>query len=311
MLRGMAWLLAAIPPPPTNGLHLGPFTVHVYGLCYASRCIAAVAITRRRWVAQGGSRELVYDVALWGFPAGLVGGRLYYLATTPATPSSTGGDRWRSGRGDWGSGAASRSARSSASGASGEQERTSRPSSTRPRLRCWSRRPSDASATTSTRSCSGARPTCHGPWRSTRTIGPRATSPTPTFHPTFLYERVELDRGRHGLAGTPPHHPAAGPVRPLHRRLLRLSDRRRTAARRPRCSRDLRGSLEPASRRRRHARRARLVRSDPARRASIAAGSRGPGSQVAVSSAGGRVACTAACPWRRHPFAQCGPLRRV
>jgi prolipoprotein diacylglyceryltransferase len=47
--------------------------------------IAAVAITRWRWVAQGGSPELVYDVALWGFPAGIVGGRLYYLATTPGS----------------------------------------------------------------------------------------------------------------------------------------------------------------------------------------------------------------------------------
>jgi hypothetical protein len=76
-------LPASIPSPPTNVLHAGPFTLHVYGLCYAVAVIAAVAITRRRWVAQGGSRELVYDVALWGFPAGLIGGRLYYLATTP------------------------------------------------------------------------------------------------------------------------------------------------------------------------------------------------------------------------------------
>jgi prolipoprotein diacylglyceryl transferase len=76
-------LLAAIPSPSTNVVHVGPFTVHIYGLCYAVAVIAAVAITRRRWVAQGGSPDLVSDVALWGFPAGVVGGRLYYLATTP------------------------------------------------------------------------------------------------------------------------------------------------------------------------------------------------------------------------------------
>jgi prolipoprotein diacylglyceryl transferase len=76
-------LSAAIPSPSTNVLHLGPLTVHIYGLCYGVALLAAIAITRRRWVAQGGSRELVYDVALWGFPAGLIGGRLYYLATTP------------------------------------------------------------------------------------------------------------------------------------------------------------------------------------------------------------------------------------
>jgi prolipoprotein diacylglyceryl transferase len=76
-------VLAAIPSPPTNVLHVGPLALHVYGLCYALAVLAAVAIVRRRWEEQGGSRELVYDVALWGFPAGIVGGRLYYLATTP------------------------------------------------------------------------------------------------------------------------------------------------------------------------------------------------------------------------------------
>jgi prolipoprotein diacylglyceryltransferase len=79
----VAALLAAIDSPSTNVVELGPFTIHVYGLCYAVAVTLAVAITRRRWEAEGGSRELVYDVALWGFPAGIIGARLYYLATTP------------------------------------------------------------------------------------------------------------------------------------------------------------------------------------------------------------------------------------
>jgi prolipoprotein diacylglyceryltransferase len=79
----MAAPLAAIESPSTNVIELGPLTLHVYGLLYAVAVIVAVAITRRRWVAQGGERELVYDVALWGFPAGIIGARLYYLATTP------------------------------------------------------------------------------------------------------------------------------------------------------------------------------------------------------------------------------------
>jgi prolipoprotein diacylglyceryl transferase len=103
--RAVSTLVAAIPSPPTNVLHVGPFTIHIYGLCYAVAVIAAVAITGRRWVAQGGSRELVYDVALWGFPAGIVGGRLYYLATTPGDsfehwwgPLAV----WHGGLGIWG-----------------------------------------------------------------------------------------------------------------------------------------------------------------------------------------------------------------
>jgi prolipoprotein diacylglyceryltransferase len=75
----MSPLPAAIPSPSTNVLHAGPFSVHIYGLCYGVALIAAIAITRRRWVAGGGSPELVRDVA----PAGIIGGRLYFLATTP------------------------------------------------------------------------------------------------------------------------------------------------------------------------------------------------------------------------------------
>jgi prolipoprotein diacylglyceryl transferase len=98
-------LLAAIPSPSTDIVHLGPFTIHIYGLCYAVAVIAAIAIVRRRWEALGGSRELVYDVALWAFPAGIIGGRLYFLATTPGeAPNAWWGPLaiWRGGLGIWG-----------------------------------------------------------------------------------------------------------------------------------------------------------------------------------------------------------------
>jgi prolipoprotein diacylglyceryl transferase len=71
-----------LPSPPTNGFHLGPLFIHAYGLAYVVAVIAAVTITARRWEARGGSRDLVYEVALWGFPAGVIGGRLYFLATS-------------------------------------------------------------------------------------------------------------------------------------------------------------------------------------------------------------------------------------
>ena len=75
-------VLGSIPSPSFNGIQVGPFDIRIYGLCYVLAVLAAVAITTRRWEAQGGSRELVQDVALWGFPAGIVGGRLYFLATS-------------------------------------------------------------------------------------------------------------------------------------------------------------------------------------------------------------------------------------
>jgi prolipoprotein diacylglyceryl transferase len=74
--------LASIPSPPENGVQLGPLFLHAYGLMYALGVIAAVSLTIRLWERRGGRRELVYDVALWGFPAGVLGGRLYFLATS-------------------------------------------------------------------------------------------------------------------------------------------------------------------------------------------------------------------------------------
>jgi prolipoprotein diacylglyceryl transferase len=101
----MALLPASIPSPSTNVFHIGPFVVHVYGLCYVLAVVAAVAITRRRWAARGGSPQLVYDVAVWGVPAGILGGRLYFLATTPGDtfehwwgPFAV----WEGGLGIWG-----------------------------------------------------------------------------------------------------------------------------------------------------------------------------------------------------------------
>src|SRR5258706_13905394 len=67
--------------------------------------IAAVAIATRRWEARGGSRDLVHEVALWGLPAGLIGGRLYFLATSwNEVPSHWWGPFavWDGGLGIWG-----------------------------------------------------------------------------------------------------------------------------------------------------------------------------------------------------------------
>ena len=96
---------AFIPSPPSNGLHVGPFFVHAYGLAYVFAVIAAVAITRRRWRAVGGEPRLVEEVALWAFPAGLVGGRLYFLATSwDEVPPHWWGPLaiWHGGLGIWG-----------------------------------------------------------------------------------------------------------------------------------------------------------------------------------------------------------------
>jgi prolipoprotein diacylglyceryl transferase len=95
----------SIPSPSSSGLHLGPLEVHVYGLMYVVGLLAAVAIAVRRWEAQGGSRALVYDVAMWGFPAGVIGGRLYFdLTSSGEVPAHWWGPFaiWDGGMGIWG-----------------------------------------------------------------------------------------------------------------------------------------------------------------------------------------------------------------
>jgi prolipoprotein diacylglyceryl transferase len=69
---------------------------------YAFAVIAAVIITKRRW---SGDPQLVDEVALWGFPAGLIGGRLYHLITSwDEVPHTWWGPFavWKGGLGIWG-----------------------------------------------------------------------------------------------------------------------------------------------------------------------------------------------------------------
>jgi prolipoprotein diacylglyceryl transferase len=97
--------IASIPSPASSGFSLGPLEVHVYGLMYVLGLAAAVLITVRRWEARGGSRATVYDVAIWGFPAGLVGGRLYFdLTSSGEVPAHWWGPFavWEGGMGIWG-----------------------------------------------------------------------------------------------------------------------------------------------------------------------------------------------------------------
>ncbi len=97
-------MIASIPSPSNNVIDVG-VPLHVYGLLYAVAVIAAVYITRRRWVAAGGEPELVDEVALWGFPAGLIGGRLYHVITSwNEVPHTWWGPFavWKGGLGIWG-----------------------------------------------------------------------------------------------------------------------------------------------------------------------------------------------------------------
>jgi prolipoprotein diacylglyceryl transferase len=74
-------VLAALPSPSFDGLHLGPFRLQAYGLMIALGVFAAVSLAERRWIARGGEAGEIQALALWGVPAGLVGARLYHVVT--------------------------------------------------------------------------------------------------------------------------------------------------------------------------------------------------------------------------------------
>jgi prolipoprotein diacylglyceryl transferase len=96
---------AFIPSPSSNGFSIGPFFFHAYGIAYVFAVAAAIFISRRRWARVGGDPDIVYDIAMWGFPAGLIGGRIYFVITTPSqVPDHWWGvfAIWQGGLGIWG-----------------------------------------------------------------------------------------------------------------------------------------------------------------------------------------------------------------
>ena len=86
----MAGLFGALPSPSANSLSIGPLELRAYGLMIALGALTAVAWSRRRHAARGGDPEDMSTIALWAVPAGLVGSRLYHVATD-----------WRSFQGRW------------------------------------------------------------------------------------------------------------------------------------------------------------------------------------------------------------------
>ena len=74
---------AYLPSPPTGVWNVGPFPVRAYALAIILGVIAAVVIGERRWVARGGTKGLVTDVATLAVPGGIVGARIYHVVTSP------------------------------------------------------------------------------------------------------------------------------------------------------------------------------------------------------------------------------------
>ncbi len=74
-------VLAYLPSPPQGVWHLGPFPLRAYALCIILGIIVAIWWGERRWRERGGHPGAVLDVAMFAVPFGLIGGRIYHVAT--------------------------------------------------------------------------------------------------------------------------------------------------------------------------------------------------------------------------------------
>lgn len=73
--------LANIPSPSQGVWYLGPVPLRAYALCIITGIVVAILWGDRRWIARGGRKGTVTDIAVFAVPFGLVGGRLYHVAT--------------------------------------------------------------------------------------------------------------------------------------------------------------------------------------------------------------------------------------
>jgi len=101
-------ILAYIPSPPQGVWYVGPVALRAYALFIIVGIVVAIVWGDRRWVARGGEKGTVLDIAIWAVPFGLIGGRLYHVMTDWPTYFGEGGDPvdalkvWQGGLGIWG-----------------------------------------------------------------------------------------------------------------------------------------------------------------------------------------------------------------
>ncbi len=101
--------VATFIPSPSDGVwHLGPLPLRAYALGIIVGALVAIWIGERRFVARGGRDGLISDVAIWAIPFGIVGARIYHVATDPELYFGDGRHAldalkiWNGGLGIWG-----------------------------------------------------------------------------------------------------------------------------------------------------------------------------------------------------------------
>ena len=75
-------LVASIPSPSSGTINVGPLKIHAYGLMIALGVVAGVWLMGRRFEQKGiGTRDDANAISVWAVIAGVIGSRLYHVAT--------------------------------------------------------------------------------------------------------------------------------------------------------------------------------------------------------------------------------------
>ncbi|MEN9992931.1 MAG: hypothetical protein RLY83_501 [Actinomycetota bacterium] len=73
--------VSQFPNPPFSSFSLGPLTIHLYALCILVGIVVAYLIGAARFKKRGGDSGTLLDIVLWAVPFGIIGGRLFHVAT--------------------------------------------------------------------------------------------------------------------------------------------------------------------------------------------------------------------------------------
>ena len=102
-------MLIAFPTPTQSALEIGPLTIHYYALCIITGIAIAIWLSDRRFRAQTvNGKSVVSEVAITAVPAGIIGGRIYHVISSPADYFGANGEPldalkiWQGGLGIWG-----------------------------------------------------------------------------------------------------------------------------------------------------------------------------------------------------------------
>lgn len=107
-MSSAAGLVTSIPSPSTGVWEIGPFPLRAYALGIIVGALLAIWIGERRLQARGGREGAISDIAIWAIPFGIVGARIYHVATDPELYFGEGRRAiealyiWNGGLGIWG-----------------------------------------------------------------------------------------------------------------------------------------------------------------------------------------------------------------